>query len=230
MIYFVVTSALNTPYGVFTAEQRAEQVVGTCDRLRSRFPNSNIVLVETSPTRVDAEQEYLLRHHCDRLLIYSNEPHLKDCYRRWKHEAIQKNLGETWCMSNALSEMIVDDGDLIAKISGRYNLTEDFAWRYVDGKITMAGPSPTGNPITMSEIRHWYASRLVYWGSESHNFMSRAYMDMHKTILEHVSAGKYTDVEHCLFHCIPKEIINNTFPGTMGIEGELAPNGETVRD
>jgi hypothetical protein len=60
--------------------------------------------------------------------------------------------------------------------------------------------------------------------------MVRYYLDMHSEIREHVSTGRYTDTEHALYHCIPKEIINNTVPGTVGIEGELALNGETVRD
>ena len=231
MIHLVLTSAVNTPYGVFSAEQREQHLADNCRHLRSRFPDANIIVAECSPTRLDEAQESRINQLADQLHIYSNEPHLQDCYSRWRHEAIHKNLGETWCLAQVLDSISPGDGDIVAKMSGRYRIQDDFRWQYKKGKITLGhGPSPTGNPIAMSDIRFWYPSRLFYWGAESHAFMTKAMMEMHKTLLEHVSSGRYTDIEHCLYHHIPKEIINCTLPGKIGIEGELAASGETVRD
>lgn len=230
MIRFIVTSALNTTHGVFTTEQREQQQLQTYASIRKLFPKARITTLEASPVRISIEQTRMIMKHSDDILYYSDDRYLQDCYRRWDHEAIKKNLGETWMMSQALSEMEVHAEDSVIKLSGRYRLRDDFRPNVKQGMITLAGPSPTGNPETMSSIRNWYSCRCIAWSGDIHYNMIRYYLDMHSEIREHVSIGKYTDTEHALYHCIPKEIINNTFPGTMGIEGELAPNGETVRD
>jgi hypothetical protein len=232
MIRFVVTSALNTEHGIYPFEQRLAQQKETYRSIRNHFPNAAITTVEASPVAIDLDTVREIMEVSDSLITYSHEPYLQDCYRRWNHEAIKKNLGETWIMHRLLSseDFHHDADDSIVKISGRYRLRDDFQLNVKPGMITLAGPSPTGNPESMSDIRYWYSCRCIQWSNDIHYDMVSYYEAMHQIIRDHVTAGKYTDTEHALYHCIPKEIINNTFPGSVGIEGELAPNGETVRD
>lgn len=230
MIYFLITCALNTPYGVFSSEQRQQQIAQTVDSIKKSVENSKIIILEGSPSKINDQQEKFLSGISDKLFVFSDDVHLQQCYRRWNNEPIHKNIGETYCLSQALKSLTFDEDDIIVKLSGRYCLSNDFDLNFVKNKITLAGPYESVWPKDMCEIPFWYVSRYVCWGGENRDLMRSAYLDMHNVILDHVGHGKYTDVEHCLYHCIPDILIEKIPHGNLRIEGQLAATGEVIKD
>ena len=53
-------------------------------------------------------------------------------------------------------------------------------------------------------------------------------MKMMKLMMTRLGEGGYIDIEHSLFACMPKELILEL--NTVGVEGNLGPNGILVKD
>lgn len=101
---------------VYTAEQRLQQTKETIASVRSKIPNSCIVLVECSPPETVDQLSLLV----DRFInLYPN-----DSIRCTPH----KSQGEARMLSVGLKEIENFNPDLIFKLSGRYFLTDSFDW------------------------------------------------------------------------------------------------------
>ena len=229
-IHFIVTSALNARHGVISYEKRLEHQAATYANIRQRYPEAFITTVENSPDPIDDIQYAWLKEHSDKVWDNSTDTEMHKMYEMWTHDAISKNLGESMGLSRYLAATKFLDDAIIIKLSGRYLLQDRFTLPFERGKVTVSGPNPTGNPDDFSDIKHWYAIRCVIWGGENQKFMADTYAKITQEILNHVTVGKYADIEHCMYKYLPKEMTNSVYHGHLGIEGVLAPNGEIQID
>ena len=231
MIYAVVTSAVNTPHGVFSADERLLQTVETYKSIRSYLPDVKIITVESSSEQLSTLQHQRMSHHSDHLINLISDDYLRDLYKKWNTvDSICKNLCESHALNTALTNFRFEDDSIILKLSGRYLLNDDFKLNYLTGKLTLVGPVPCASPPHFSEIKHWYSVRGMVWGSELQDTISKAYANIHQEILDHIKNGGYCDIEHAIYKHIPQEIINSVPQGTFGLKGTLAPNGSEVKD
>ena len=47
---FIVTSAINSKFGVFTPDQRLEQTLGTITSIKNKIPSAKVVVMECCGT------------------------------------------------------------------------------------------------------------------------------------------------------------------------------------
>ena len=126
---FIVTSAVNSKFGVYSPDERMSQTLATLSSIRSRVPDSKIIVMECAGTSLTQEQSDILENNCDLLLDFSNDPDVREIYQSDNWDVV-KNTTEIMCFGRTL-RMCLSDGDFndcdrIHKMSGRYLLTDDF--------------------------------------------------------------------------------------------------------
>ena len=126
---FVVTSAINSKFGVYSADERLSQTVKTLQNIKQKVPGAKIIVMECAGTPILDAQSQVLEENCDLLLDFSNDPDVRDIYQSDNWDVV-KNSTEIMCFGRTL-RMCKEDNDFanvdrIHKMSGRYILNSSF--------------------------------------------------------------------------------------------------------
>jgi len=228
MINFIVTSAVNSQYGVFSPQERLQQQLDTYRNILDKFPEAKIFTIESGKDRITDDQLAAINEYSYHTMIVHDD-YLLNLYKDWNKDSICKNLCESYAVRLLLENSPFEDGSIV-KLSGRYKLEDNFELNFQPNKITLSGPLPTGNPDHFSDIKFWYSVRCMIYGTELRNLMIETYKKIHQEILDHVKTGRYCDTEHALYKHMPHDFINSLRWGSMGVSGILAPYGTIIKD
>jgi hypothetical protein len=228
MINFIVTSAVNSQYGVFSPQERLQQQLVTYSNILEKFPDAHIITLDISKDSLNDAQISAIKRYSHKVVTINDE-YLQQIYNNWNVDSICKNLCESYALGVFLQNEKLEDG-VVVKLSGRYILDDTFSLNYVANKITLSGPVKTGNPENFSDIKFWYSVRCMIYGTELRNLMIETYKKIHQEILDHVKTGRYCDTEHALYKHMPHDFINSLRWGSMGVSGILAPYGTIIKD
>jgi len=233
---FLLSSAIHTRFGVFTAEQRLDQTINTLKSIRSRVPDAQIIIFESSGKSSVTQEELDKLTDADIIINFHNEPTVKFTHDSTDNWDIVKNYTEMIVFHKGMqmlqSRNILEGCDRIFKMSGRYNLTDSF-----DPAIYDANP----NSIIMSKRR---ASQFPagVTGGITEQFMSRlwsfpaadlsniivTYEQMIMNFQSRISDKGYADIEHLLFKHLPRT--NLLEVDVVGVEGQIGPTAGKVSD
>lgn len=231
---FVVTSAVNSKFGVYSPAARLQQTITTLQNVRERIPDCKIIVMECAGTPLTDAQSELIEEHCDLLLDFSRDPDVIAIYQSENWDVV-KNSTEIMCFGRAL-RMCQDDGDFagldrIHKMSGRYILNNEFnldVYEQHPDRIII-GPKHTSQfPFEMTGIKLQYMARLWSWPSNQTERIIQVYTDSLNYIGERVSQGGYADIEHVLYKFLPEDLVTEL--PVLGVEGSIAPNGIAIRN
>lgn len=231
---FVVTSAVNSKFGVYSPAARLQQTITTLQNVRERVPDCKIIVMECAGTPLTDAQSELIEEHCDLLLDFSRDPDVIAIYQSENWDVV-KNSTEIMCFGRAL-RMCQDDGDFagldrIHKMSGRYILNNEFnldVYEQHPDRIII-GPKHTSQfPYEMTGIKLQYMARLWSWPSNQTERIIQVYTDSINYIGERVSQGGYADIEHVLYKFLPEDLVTEL--PVLGVEGSIAPNGIAIRN
>lgn len=231
---FVVTSAVNSKFGVYSPAARLQQTITTLQNVRERVPDCKIIVMECAGTPLTDAQSELIEEHCDLLLDFSRDPDVIAIYQSENWDVV-KNSTEIMCFGRAL-RMCQDDGDFagldrIHKMSGRYILNNEFnldVYEQHPDRIII-GPKHTSQfPYEMTGIKLQYMARLWSWPSNQTERIIQVYTDSLNYIGERVSQGGYADIEHVLYKFLPEDLVTEL--PVLGVEGSIAPNGIAIRN
>lgn len=231
---FVVTSAVNSKFGVYSPAARLQQTITTLQNVRERIPDCKIIVMECAGTPLTDAQSELIEEHCDLLLDFSRDPDVIAIYQSENWDVV-KNSTEIMCFGRAL-RMCQDDGDFagldrIHKMSGRYILNNEFnldVYEQHPDRIII-GPKHTSQfPYEMTGIKLQYMARLWSWPSNQTERIIQVYTDSINYIGERVSQGGYADIEHVLYKFLPEDLVTEL--PVLGVEGSIAPNGIAIRN
>lgn len=233
---FIITSALNTKFGVYTTEQRLQQTLDTIASIRRHVPDAKIVAIELAGISPTAEQVEIMTANTDLYIDFSKNEAVVDIFNSTDNWDIVKNTTEVMGFANALEQMqanhTFNDVDRVFKISGRYTLSDTFdikQFEQLPGRIVVATRrnSQFGAAIT-GGITQQYMSRLWSWPVEATEQVIEAYNDGFVYIAERIAAGGYCDIEHLLFKYLPSALVTEV--AKVGVQGNIAPNGQAVVD
>jgi hypothetical protein len=234
----IITSAVESRFGIYTPQQRLDMTLATIANLRERIPNVKIAVSEVSGNGLRKEYEEALMDNSDLMLdfttnyevnwIYNN----KDWYENWD---IVKNLTELTTFPMAL-EVARESGELkdvdrIFKMSGRYLLNEKFDLDFYStpeakDKIVIGRRRPSQFPFQVTRLAEQYMARLLSWPTFMHGNMISYYNEARDYMKGRLAAGGYADIEHCLFHALPKDRVLEV--DEVGVYGTIAPNGAPI--
>jgi len=235
---FIVSSAINSRFGMFSPDERLQDTLGTVDSIRQRAPGAAIYLLDMCGDGLQPAQTEALSAQVTRLYDYSGLPDVQAIYKVPNPDVI-KNLTEMTCFHHFLhaQEALLGKVDRIFKLSGRYRLDERFCWSDVGdsqhrGRIVFSGrrasqfaPETTGNDPAAN---FQYMSRLWSFDGCLLGTVRSAYGQMVERMVERLNAGGYIDIEHLLYRFMPQELVAFRIP--MGVSGRLAPNAMEIRE
>ena len=235
---FIVTSAVESRYGVYTADQRLDMTLATIANLRERVPGCKIVLSEVSGNGLEQSRADRLEDAVDVFLDFTNNTDVRYIYNRpdWvQNWDVVKNLTELTTFPVALKTLLdageIDGSDRIFKMSGRYLLNDKFDLAVyqqpdVANRVVIGKDYPSQFPYEVVGMTHQYMCRLLSWPSDQHANMITWYEKGRDYMKYRMSIGGYADIEHCLYHAIPKDQVYQL--DEVGVYGNIAPNGAPI--
>lgn len=231
---FVVTSAVNSKFGIYTPEERLVQTVITLQNIRFRVPNAKIFVMECAGTALTQTQSDTLENNCDLLLDFSQDPDVLAIYQSDNWDVV-KNSTEIMCFGRVL-RICQDDGDFegidrVHKMSGRYVLNDDFDLAMYEehhDRIVIGPKHQSQFPFAVTGIELQYMARLWSWPTTQTERVIQVYNDSLNYIGQRVSHGGYADIEHVLYKFLPRELVQEL--PLLGVEGFIAPNGVPIKN
>lgn len=233
---FIVTSAINSKFGVFAPKQRLDQTVGTVNSIKSKIPDAKIVIMECCGEAIRPEQELVLRQNCDIFVDCSRDQDVIDMYDNDNWDVV-KNGTEIMCFGRVLSvlknEKVFDGIDRIHKMSGRYVLNDLFDPATYDqtdnlDKIIIGPKHQSQFPPEVTQVPFQYMARLWSWPTALLDEVIAVYEDSFIFFAERLSQGGYVDIEHVLAKFLNPAHVHEI--QNLGVEGAIAPNGQAIKN
>lgn len=235
---FIVTSAVNTRFGIYDQAQRLEMTLGTIRCLRERVPGCKIAISEVSGDGLSQDIEDQLVDACDVYLDFTTNSQVKWIYTTPAYFAnwdIVKNLTELTTFPLALQALLdageLDDQDRIFKMSGRYLLNDKFTLDLyqqddVKDQVVIGKEVASQFPYHVTGLPMQYMCRLLSWPTAKHRNMIKWYENGRDYMKARLEMGGYSDIEHCLWYAIPKGEVFQV--DEVGVYGNIAPNGMAI--
>lgn len=236
----IVTSAIESRFGVYTPEQRLEMTLETVDNLRERMPDCVLAISEVSGAGLKQEYEDALLDKCDYYFDWTKDKEVNFIYTNpawYQNWDVVKNLTELTTFPKVLkaitdNNIIEEEGvTRLFKMSGRYKLNDKFdlaqygsnEWK---DKVIIGKRYPSQFPYEVTLLKEQYMCRLLSWPKELHAGMTEWYAKGRDYMISRMQAGGYADIEHCLFYGIPQEVVHPV--DEVGVYGNIAPNGVPI--
>lgn len=233
---FVVTSAINSKFGVFSPAERLQQTIDTITSIKSKLPNAKIFIMECCGTPTTVEQANQLKAVSDVFVDYSHDADVQDMYDSDNWDIV-KNGTEIMCFGNMLEKLKEDNHfagvDRIHKMSGRYILNDLFhpsMYEHPDilNKIVIGPKHQSQFPIEVTTVPLQYMARLWSWPVALLDDVNQIYHDSFMFFAERVAVGGYVDIEHVLYKFLEPSMVCEI--QNLGVEGCIAPNGTAIKN
>lgn len=234
---FIVTSAINSRFGVYTPEERLSQTVDTVSSIRKHVPGAKIVIMEVTGVPLTELQSQLLANVSDVFLDFTDEPDVQELYTSTDNWDVVKNGTEIMCFGRAL-KLLNEDGefagiDRIHKMSGRYTLNSGFNLALyeqdsVKDKIVIGQKVKSQFPVELTDQPWQYMARLWSWPTALVPEVITVYDRSWEDFTARVTTSRYTDIEHVLAKFLDPAHVHEV--EQIGVEGAIAPNGAAIRN
>lgn len=233
----LVTSAINTKFGVFTSVQRLQQTLDTVRSIKQHIPNCKIFLLEMAGEPLLDEQKQQLSAEVTSLLDFTNDPDVVGLYSSTSNWDVVKNVTEVMCFNKALKTLQdtnqLQGSDRVFKVSGRYTLTSDFDLNFYEEYknktlIAIGSKKKSQFPYAVTMCEYQFMSRLWSWPTGLTADVIIAYDQILNYMYTRLAAGGYADIEHCLYKFLDHSKLIEI--PVLGLEGSIAPNGISVKD
>ena len=234
---FVVTSAINSKFGVYSPAARLQQTLTTISSIKNYMSDAKIIIMECTGTPLTDSQSELLEERSDLLIDYSTDADVQAIYNSTDNWDIVKNSTEIMCFGKTL-RLCLDDGDFdgcdrIHKMSGRYILNSDFyptipIYNENPDRIIIGRKHRSQFPFEVTGIELQYMARLWSWPANITERIIKVYEDSLNYMAERVANNGYADIEHVLYKFLPPELITEV--DVLGVEGSIAPNGQAIKN
>jgi hypothetical protein len=233
---FIVTSAVNSKFGVFKPHERLQQTLDTIASIKNKIPTAKIIVMECCGEPINQAQENVLRQNCDIFVDYSHDEEVQALYDNDNWDIV-KNGTEIMCFGRALAvlkhEGMLDGIDRIHKMSGRYILNdmfdpETYEQLEIADKIIIGPKCRSQFPPEVTTVPFQYMARLWSWPNSRIDEVVKVYADSFIFFAERLAAGGYVDIEHVLAKFLNPAVVHEI--QNMGVEGQIAPNGVAIKN
>ena len=231
----MVTSAINTKFGIYNNDQRLQQTLDTVASVKKYVPSAKIYLVECGAIPLTDAQKLKLESVVDEIINFNDDEDVQAIFVSDNWDVV-KNTTEVMCFKRALEHCVeynlFDGIERVFKMSGRYRLNDNFDLaRYVMAphSIITTHKHASQFPYQITLVEYQYMSRLWSWPA---NITQRIIDDVYDAGLnymaERLSQGGYCDIEHMLYKFLPQDLVLSV--DKIGLDGNIGPNGAAVND
>lgn len=235
---FVITSAVNTKFGVYSSEQRLKQTLDTIESIRLRVPKAKICLLEMAALPLTQDQKHQLSIKIDKLIEFNDYDNVQHLYHSTDNWDIVKNVNEVSCFPIGIKQLLnsdfFDNVHRVFKISGRYRLNNEFNLNLYSNKnildkiVVAKFRNSQFSPMMTGNITKQFMSRLWSWPHNYTNDIINLYDSFLHYMFERIQAGGYADIEHTLYHFLDHSKVYQV--ESIGLEGNIGPNGAAIVD
>lgn len=235
---FLITSAINTKFGVFATETRLNQTVSTIQSIKDRVPDADLFLLEMSAIPLSESQSNTLEPLVKSIVNFNSDPSVIGIYNSTDNWDVVKNVTEVMCFGKALKNLHrsldqFSNTQRIFKISGRYCLNDNFDITYYDqysvqNHIVISNQRNSQFDYNLTLISNQFMSRLWSWPVNLMEEIISVYDNSLVYMGDRISSGGYADIEHCLYKFLDKNKIIQKTP--LGIFGNIGPNGVPIQE
>lgn len=238
----LITSALYTNYGIYSAAERIKQTLATAQSVRKYIPDATIFLVDNSKVDVQSDESAEFDELLDLVDYYidnSDDGDIQHFHNNVSNYDIGKNSMEVLGTIKALQHIALDqtlkaeleNSNRIFKLSGRYELTDKFDIAHFDNvdtqdKYVFKKAQPAWCDQAVTGVDHLLQTRL--WSftpallDETISMFQRVVQNMFDTF----NKQQYIDVEHSMYKFIDHNKLVQI--DTVGLKGNIAPNGMII--
>lgn len=238
---FIVTSAIYTKFGVFSAEERLAQTLSSLRSIKERC-GADIFLLDAGEAQISEEVKQQLNPYLTGLVEHYGDATIKDIHQSDNWDLV-KNFIEVLITKNFLDLLqnnpeFVGRYERIFKLSGRYVLNDRFNYEAhlaAKGKVAIKNPSPTqfNTPEFQSRYHPDYTQQRMarFWSFDRAilpqvtEFYGVIRFNMFNLLK---SESKLIDLEHMVHRHFDPDYVEDFDP--IGVEGYIAPTGRVVAD
>lgn len=240
----LITSAVYASYGVYNAEQRIAQTLATAKSIRKYIPNATIFLIDSSKSEVQTEDGAAFNELIDTVdhyLDYSDDTDIQHFHKNVTNWDIGKNSMESISFLKTLNYIqrdpklwkVINNCHRVFKISGRYHLTDNFDLSKWDnestlGKFVFKQAQPAWIPPNDTGVTTQMQTRLWSFDAGSWLFVIQMFETIIQNMFNLINEQKYIDLEHSMSKYIPQDKLVQL--PVIGLEGNIAPNGNAIVD
>lgn len=240
----LVTSAVYTNYGIYTPQQRIEQTLATVLSAKKYIPNATIVLIDNSKVDVQKDESPQLEELIDTVDYYidnSDDADIQHFHNNVTNYDVGKNSMECLGMIKALRYIetdeeimtIINQSNRVFKLSGRYQVTDKFDITQFDNaetedKFVFKKRQGSWIPTEDTGVNSLLQTRLWSFTPHQFGYTVELFDKIIKNMFNLLNQGKYIDVEHSMAKFIPETMLVEI--ETVGLQGNIAPNGMVVID
>lgn len=228
--WFLVTSAINVDYGIYSLQQKFEQTCETVESIRKYCSDAIIVLLEASPEKIKEEHYEHLRKITDMYIDFSGDKVIQRMHDNLNIFAI-KSPSEAYILGRFLSvQNFIKDTDRVFKISGRYMLNENFDKEFHERqskKIVFLKKEPFTQYFSadtkkkMSPIAPYqYKTRLYSFCGSLTGYFAEKYFVILKFFKENYGIDFFSDIEHAMYKFTNHKLVVET--DVIGVTGYSA--------
>lgn len=228
--WFLVTSAINVDYGIYTLQQKFDQTCETIESIRKYCSDAVIVLLEASPKKVEKEHYDHLRKITDMYIDFSVDPVIQSMHNSLNIFAI-KSPGEAYILGSFLSaQNFIKDTDRVFKISGRYLLDENFDVEFhtkQSGKIVFLKKEPYTQYYSVESNKkmdpiapYQYKTRLYSFCGSLTKYFAEKYFHILRFFQQNYGVDFFSDIEHAMYRFTNHELVVET--NVIGVTGYSA--------
>lgn len=240
----LITSAIHTNYGIYYFRDRILQTIETVKSVKQYIPNPIIILIDNSKIEIQNEQSTEFSELLELVDYYidnSDDLDIQYFHNNVSNYDVGKNVMEAVGLYKSLN-YIYNNAELLAefnnasrifKLSGRYKITENFDITKFDNDLTVnkyvfKKAQPAWINSVDTGVDTLLQTRLWSFTPEMLLETIQMYGRIIENMIAMVNQGKYIDSEHSMSKFIPKEKLIEL--ETIGVTGNIAPNGATVTD
>lgn len=240
----LLTSAVYSNYGIYTAEQRIQQTLDTAKSAKERIPGAVIILIDNSKVDVQNDDSAEFNELIDLVDYYidnSDDADIKHFHENVSNYDIGKNSMEALGIIKALNYIKTDEDMMkevnsaarIFKLSGRYVVNEKFDIKNFDNaetkdKYVFKRRQASWIPQTDTGVDYLLQTRLYSFTPSLFDQTVELFQKIIENMFTTFNQQKYIDVEHSMAKFVPADQLVEL--DIVGLQGNIAPNGMMIID
>lgn len=216
---FLISSAIESTRGIFSHEERLEQTLKTFESIKRKVPDSTIIVYESGITLSDNTKDILSKHA--NLVCLQSIKEIIDFSRQNMNSRAEAL--STYVVLNVIQKQIPKDVKRIFKLSGRYELQNEFdinAYDNIGDKFVFVKRKKTWMNEDMQKqlnVDSLFDTRLYSFTPNLIDYFKSRLGDI---FLDTCSG---LDLEHAIYKNIDKSLVVEF--DRVYCEGRIAPTG-----
>lgn len=217
--WFLVTSAINTKYGAFSQEERFNQTIETAKSIKNRIDNVKIILLEGAENPLIQTQMDILNEYYNNIVDFNSESTVSTIHSLHQEDVVVKSPLEVFMLMNACINLPIQENDRVFKISGRYELSDNFDFEQHNhpGKYTFKTKELAER---YTGLDYQYKTRLYSFCGSLKQQVILNYSKIFEHITDVFSVGEFIDVEHTMYKILNQDNVVEMSP--IGLKGLAA--------